>query len=471
MTLPDERLASHLIQLLTAASDRVIGGGLTESEPFECIVQGESTKAVVLRRHNGALVLRLDLFVDDIDARVRESLNHWLASHSGSDPFGTLRIDAPASSSTAPTVLIATHGLLAEPLTEIHIAEALHALVRLARQARAQLDSLTRDLLPGAPGNQQATATTPRSTATHATATERASQGDTPVGPTRTTAEILADLDALVGLADAKETVRALVRAQEVAEQRRAAGLRVESASPHLVLIGNPGTGKTTVARLLGELYCSIGLLPSGHVVETDRAGLVAGYVGQTALKTAALCEQALGGVLFIDEAYTLAFGGEVDFGQEAIDTILSYMENHRGELVVVVAGYPGPMLDFIFSNPGLRSRFDKRIMFEDYSTEELVEILVRLAADRDYDLTPEALEKATALIDQWPRRHGFGNAREVRNLFHEMTRQHAVLLERAGESTGDPPSTEALRTITAAAVPSPKPPRPHTSGHHPGYL
>jgi len=502
LTHPDDstqRLRAHCAELLEQAADRIIGGGLSEWEPFECIVQGESVKAVLLQRHNGALVLVIDVFVDDLDDRVREPLDHWLASHNGTEPFATLRVDRPATGRSATSVLMATHALLGDPLTEEHLAEALAGLVRVARRARAQVDAFLRDVGP------QTVDSTDRNPATHATATERASQRDTApergdaeptadpahpavgaphgalAGAVRTTEAILADVDALVGLTAAKDAIHALVRSQEVAAQRRAAGLRVDNPSPHLVLVGNPGTGKTTIARLLGELYRSIGLLPSGHIIETDRVGLVAGYVGQTALKTAEVCEQALGGVLFIDEAYTLAFGGEADFGQEAIDTVLSYMENHRGQLAVVVAGYPAPMLDFIFSNPGLRSRFDKKILFDDYSTEELVEILVRLAAERDYDLTPEALEKVTALIDQWPRQHGFGNAREVRNLFHEMTRQHAVLLDRAGESTEvnpsndtpstDPPSTEALRTITAEAVPSPKPPRPRPPDHHPGYL
>ena len=211
---------------------------------------------------------------------------------------------------------------------------------------------------------------------------------------------------------------------------------------PHLVFVGNPGTGKTTVARLLGRLYHAIGLLPTSEVIEVDRTGLVAGYVGQTALKTRDICMEALGGVLFIDEAYSLA-RDDGGFGQEAIDTLLSMMEMHRGEFAVIVAGYPQPMAEFVFSNPGLNSRFDDAVVFDDYSPEELMNILIGMVAARDYELTPAALEKVAAFIESWPRNPGFGNAREVRNLVNAIVRKHASLLAEA--AVGSPAETEAV--------------------------
>ena len=176
---------------------------------------------------------------------------------------------------------------------------------------------------------------------------------------------------------------------------------------------------------LVGELYAAIGLLPSGHVIETDRAGLVAGYVGQTALKTRAVCEQALGGVLFVDEAYSLA-GGERDYGVEALETLLTFMENHRGQFAVVVAGYPDEMRTLLAANPGLRSRFDITVPFVDFTAPQLEQIFRLLAQQHDYELPTATLQRVRSVIAAWPRHHGFGNARDVRRLFNqEIGRAH----------------------------------------------
>ncbi len=183
----------------------------------------------------------------------------------------------------------------------------------------------------------------------------------------------MAELDSLIGLESVKQEVKSLVNLVKVRRLRKENGLPIPPMSLHMVFMGNPGTGKTTVARIISGLYAAIGVLEKGQLIEVDRSGLVAGYVGQTALKTQEVIKSALGGVLFIDEAYSLASGGENDFGREAIETILKAMEDHRDELIVVVAGYDGPMEKFINSNPGLQSRFNKYIYFPDYTGRELM--------------------------------------------------------------------------------------------------
>ena len=215
--------------------------------------------------------------------------------------------------------------------------------------------------------------------------------------------------------------------------------------SLHLVFMGNPGTGKTTVARLLAQLYAGIGVLSKGQLVEVDRSGLVAGYVGQTALKTQEVISSALGGVLFIDEAYSLAMGGENDFGREAIDTILKAMEDHRDDLVVIVAGYDGPMEKFLTSNPGLESRFNKYFYFPDYTGEQLMAIFQSQCKRNGYTLSPESEEKAKAMFREMyeQRDENFGNGRAVRNLFEDM-----VMRQSNRVAVMDAPTKEDLMTF-----------------------
>ena len=234
--------------------------------------------------------------------------------------------------------------------------------------------------------------------------------------------ELMAQLDSLVGLDDVKKDIKNLMNLVKVRRLRRENGLPIPPMSLHMVFMGNPGTGKTTVARIISGLYAAIGVLEKGQLIEVDRSGLVAGYVGQTALKTQEVIKSALGGVLFIDEAYSLASGGENDFGREAIETILKAMEDHRDELIVVVAGYDGPMEKFINSNPGLQSRFNKYFYFPDYNGEQLLYIFKGQCKKNGYTLTEEAEAEAKAMFEELYENRGenFGNGRDVRNVFED---------------------------------------------------
>ena len=261
--------------------------------------------------------------------------------------------------------------------------------------------------------------------------TDRLDLGRPPAEDTRTLEELQAELDSLVGLESVKEQVRALVAFLQVQGRRLEHGLPEVATSQHLVFLGNPGTGKTTVARLLAHMYRAMGLLERGHLVEVDRAGLVGEYVGMTAIKTDRAIRRALGGVLFIDEAYALArpSGRGVDFGQEAIETLLKRMEDHRHRLVVIVAGYPRLMHELLDSNPGLRSRFARELTFQDYSTDELVAITERFAGENEYRLTESAVQALRRIFERAPRGEGFGNARYARTIFEQALNHQALRL------------------------------------------
>lgn len=241
----------------------------------------------------------------------------------------------------------------------------------------------------------------------------------------------LAELNDLTGLKSVKQEIENLVRFLEVNKARQQHELKGAEMSLHMIFSGNPGTGKTTVARIVSKIFSALGILDKGHLIETDRLGLVGQYVGHTAKKTDDLVKEALDGVLFIDEAYALVSGGENDFGREAIDTLVKRMEDHRERMIVIAAGYPDDMKEFIDANPGLLSRFTIHLDFENYTAPELVAIFKGFCARNQYALDPAAetfLEKK--LADELAvAGRGFGNGRHVRNLFEKAIRKHAVRL------------------------------------------
>lgn len=266
--------------------------------------------------------------------------------------------------------------------------------------------------------------------------------------PERPVDEILAELDLLIGLDHVKTEVRRLTSLLRVQQLRAEHDLPVIETGRHLVFVGNPGTGKTTVARLLSELYRSLGVVTTGHLIETDRADLVAGFVGQTAAKTQAVLTAALGGTLLIDEAYSLARGGDNDFGREAIDTLVKFMEDHRDDLAVVVAGYPAEMQQLIDTNPGLESRFARTLEFPDYTTDELIAIFELIAGKQRYHLTEDARRGLHVVIEAEPRDRGFGNARFTRNVFEQAASMQALRLHDVPS-----PTVEQLTTLEAADI------------------
>ena len=269
--------------------------------------------------------------------------------------------------------------------------------------------------------------------------------GEDPEKPKEPEKSGMEELNELVGLKTVKHDVEELIGLAKVRKMREEKGMKAVPMSLHLVFSGNPGTGKTTVARILGKLYNEIGILSTGQMIETDRSGLVAGYVGQTAIKTQKKIQEAMGGILFIDEAYMLNQKDE-NFGQEAIDTILKAMEDHRDEFIVIVAGYTQLMKEFVESNPGLKSRFNKFFEFPDYTNEELQEIFELQCKKYQYKLTEEADKAVREEIIRLEEAKGenFANAREVRNLFEKIIANQAARV-----SSLEDVDEETLSTIT----------------------
>jgi len=260
---------------------------------------------------------------------------------------------------------------------------------------------------------------------------------------------LLAELDGMVGLPEVKDEVRGLVDEIQVNTWRHRAGLSIGAVSHHLIFAGAPGTGKTTVARTYGKLLKELGVLPRGEFLEVSRRDLVGQYIGHTAEKTAGVFERARGGVLFIDEAYTLSRGSGSDFGQEAIDTLVKLMEDHRDDVAVIVAGYTDEMLDFLAANPGLASRFSKTVRFEDYRPDELVGIIGRMVSAGDYELTPDATPMLTEFFARISAQPHFGNARDARRLFEAIRKAQSQRLRTLGRI----PDVTELRTLTVEDV------------------
>lgn len=284
------------------------------------------------------------------------------------------------------------------------------------------------------------------------------------------------ELEGYIGLKLIKKEVQSLINLVSVQKLRQQNELPVEDLSLHMVFSGNPGTGKTMIARLMSRIYRSLGILSKGQLVEVDRGGLVAGYVGQTAIKTGEVIQKALGGVLFVDEAYALTDHGENDYGQEAVDTLLKAMEDHRDDLIVIVAGYTELMDEFVHSNPGLESRFNRFMQFPDYTVEEMLAIFDMRCQKSSYELAQDARDLLKGLLALFSlNAKGFGNARGVRNLFERavsaqanrlatlenVTREQLMLLtcddlrEAAGEEQDAEKNPNAATPAADTAAPA----------------
>ncbi|MEU9553820.1 right-handed parallel beta-helix repeat-containing protein [Streptomyces fumanus] len=272
-----------------------------------------------------------------------------------------------------------------------------------------------------------------------------------PAGPARSSQDVLGELDALVGLDSVKREVRALIDMIEVGRRRQEAGLKAASVKRHLVFTGSPGTGKTTVARLYGEILASLGVLENGHLVEVSRVDLVGEHIGSTAIRTQEAFERARGGVLFIDEAYALSpEDAGRDFGKEAIDTLVKLMEDHRDAVVVIVAGYTAEMERFLSVNPGVASRFSRTITFGDYGPEELLRIVEQQAEEHEYRLAPGASEALLKYFTALPKGPAFGNGRTARQTFEAMVERHAGRVAQVAD-----PSTDDLTLLYAEDLPA----------------
>ncbi|WP_020013223.1 AAA family ATPase [Promicromonospora sukumoe] len=339
-------------------------------------------------------------------------------------------------------VVDAAAGLGDPSISAIAAAEGTKAVHRSAAAGRAAAPRPAGDL--GLEFGAPVSAPTPSATEPEPSAQTAQAAGTEPEpGPAdepRPLAELLDELDQLIGLGRVKDEIHRQTELLRIERLRAEAGLTSPTLTRHLVFTGNPGTGKTTVGRLVAGIYRALGLLDKGHLVEVDRSELVAGYLGQTAEKTTAVVQRALGGVLFIDEAYALA---EDQYGREAVDTLVKDMEDHRDDLVVIVAGYPGPMARFIATNPGLESRFARTITFEDYSPEELRRIFAAMAGSADFEPEPETLDRFDRLAADQVRGEGFGNGRWARNVLDSAIARHAWRLRDV-----ERPTVDQLRTL-----------------------
>ena len=445
-------IVKYIVDKLRGAGRVVYRGGLTHDDPLLLAPPDELSLLIrvsTFERFNGAYVLSIDLplgsFTHIKDLRERLwKMTEWL-------PFCSVRFEA---TDEIHWDAFFTHALLVDDnLSTEQIAQAVGSITHTFQQALPMIAGILEEEAGGGEescgGCGEEDADIPEPDFIAEDNDEKVNVFDMYEGgpmtrfttnmpdtaqqivPVRTsTSEVLEALNNLVGLAPVKEVVHQLVARQRVEQLRAGKGMKVVLPSPHLVFTGNPGTGKTTVAHLVGELYSTLGILKKGHVVEVNRSGLVAAYVGQTALKTRAVCTQALGGVLFIDEAYSLLGDGN-DFGAEAIEELLTFMEAHRGEFVVVAAGYPAQMETFLSSNPGLRSRFDTVVHFPDFDDAELLAIFEKLVAENEYTLRGAAVSAAKFLIRNMERGTSFGNGREMRRLFHQVLDVHAMRLNK----------------------------------------
>jgi len=444
------------VSALPGALDALVATGAAAGLPPASVRdEGERLAAAVAESVTGAgpaWSAAVGRGTDDLTEffRTAASARRW--RHAPTDLLTSL-VDAGSSHAAAYADALAHVASAACDLGEPSLQVVAAASVTAAVQRAAAASGLDRPLTPqgatpAASGHPSPTVPLPPGVPpgvdrplTPQGATPGASGRSSPVeAPEKTFDELLAELDALVGLDTVKREIRQQAQVLRVERLRADAGLTSPSLTRHLVFVGNPGTGKTTVARLVAGLYRALGLLSSGHLVEVDRSELVAGYLGQTATKTTEVVAKALGGVLFIDEAYSLA---EDQYGAEAVNTLVKDMEDHRDELVVIVAGYPLPMARFLTTNPGLESRFATTIGFDDYTDAQLREIFALAARKADFVPSPEALDLVEQIVAAQPRHEGFGNGRLARNLLDRAVLRHAWRLRDVAE-----PSVEQLRTL-----------------------
>jgi SpoVK/Ycf46/Vps4 family AAA+-type ATPase len=414
--------------------------------------------AWIYERVTTAEVLRIDMRIPEVQARNFQTLKRKLGSDYRKMPYGQVHVSQNASDTATITV---THSLHAADVSTGGLREVFLGMVWAMEQVLHDADTIN-DIVRGSDDESNSRETSESDSPESSEEEGELDNSDIPSklrcpddiivradGLVAADEDPLHELQSLIGLGDVKRLVGQLAAQARVAQRRRDAGFNAVALSPHLVFTGNPGTGKTTVARLIGKLYKQLGLLSSGHLVEADRSTLVAPYIGQTALKTLDVCRKALDGILFVDEAYTLAAGHHIDFGYEAIATLLTFMENNRGRFALVVAGYENRMQTFLDANPGLRSRFDVAVPFPDYSTDELTEIFAGLVKQYEYEITPDAMTAVGELIARMPRGEAFGNARDIRRVFNNIVANHAVLLGESG--LGD---SRRLNSLGVNAVP-----------------
>ncbi|WP_028933482.1 right-handed parallel beta-helix repeat-containing protein [Pseudonocardia spinosispora] len=384
--------------------------------------------------------------------RVSGSAKNGLYCH---DDSGGILEDCTVSAAGFPAIYVGARAapvlrrcLVADSDEDLSQAEDAAAVFEDCRTQNVKVSTL-----PAAPASRAMAKREPAAApgVSRAALAAEATGADAPGDQRDMLASLMVELGELIGLDRVKQEVASLTKVMQMVKQRQEAGLQPPPLSRHLVFTGNPGTGKTTVARLYGRILAALGLLEKGHLVEVDRNSLVGEYVGHTGPKTAAAFRKALGGVLFIDEAYALVPAGQTnDFGQEAISTLVKLMEDHRDEVVVIVAGYPGDMDRFVDSNAGLASRFNRMLRFDDYNAAELVRIVTHQAEQHQYQLPADTLTALDSYFEQMVRDERFGNGRTARQTFQQMTEQHA---QRVAEL--DTPDAEALTTLLPRDLPA----------------